>query len=144
MTKYWKKENKIDLELATTFEDLAKIALSILDRMPKPIVQVCGPITSGGTGSTNENIKILKKAIKELVSKGANVFDQTVFEESLWRILKTPYAKGKDHLLEAFYLPLFESGLIATLDFLPNWESSYGAVWEHNKAQQLDIQIIYL
>lgn len=76
--------------------------------------------------------------------RGVNVFDQTVFEESLWRILKTPYAKGKDHLLGTFYLPLFESGLIVTLDFLPNWESSYGAVWEHNKAQQLGLQIIYL
>ena len=50
-----------------------------------------------------------------------------------------------DHaLLEEFFLPVFESGLVHTFYMLPDWESSTGASWEHVQAQRLSIDIVYL
>lgn len=54
-------------------------------------------------------------------------------------------AIGYDHdLLEYFYKPIFESGLIKRLIFLPNWETSYGCKWEMDLALKLGIQIVVM
>lgn len=133
-----------DLTCAITFEDLLEIAFRILKKAPKPICMVCGPITSGGGGSVEENLKMLKNVIEKLAGVEMTVFDQTIFEESLWRITATPYCKGKDHLLEAFYLPILESGFLKKVYFLPDWRTSYGATWEHTQALKFGIEIVYL
>ena len=43
-----------------------------------------------------------------------------------------------------FYLPIFRSGVVSALYFMPGWESSNGAKWEHQVAEELCIKIIYL
>ena len=141
---YWTPFNIYDLMEATTFEGLFSIAHSILLRMPQPISMVCGPITSGGTGTKEGNIKVFKKTIKELSDKNINIFSQMPFEKPMWAIQKTDYYRGGYHILEAFYLPIFESGLVKKFFFIRGWESSMGAKWEHEQAKRLGIEIVYL
>jgi len=79
------------------------------------------------------------------MEEGICVFDQMPFEVPMQRI-KARYPSGAlnmDLLLD-FYLPIFERGFIETLYFLPDWETSFGARWEHEQAQRLNMKIIYL
>jgi len=141
---YWTPFNVFDLKYAKTFEDLFDVAHSVLLRMPQPISMVCGPITSGGLGTREENLEVFKKTINNLSKKKIIVFSQMPFEEPMWKIQTTPYYKGGCHTLEGFYLPVFESGLIKRLYFIRGWESSLGATWEHAQAKRLRIEIVYL
>lgn len=141
---YWTPFNIFDLMESDTFEALFSVAHSILLRMPQPVAMVCGPISSGGKGSKEENLKIFKKTIKELSDKKIMIFSQMPFEEPMWRIQKTAYYKGGYHTLEGFYLPIFESGLIKRFYFIRGWEGSFGAKWEYAQAKRLGIEIVYL
>lgn len=134
-----------DMEKAKTFEDLVPIAMRVIARIGPPMEIVCGPISSGGTKSLQGNLEILKSHIELLEYRGIKIFNQWPFEEAFWRIIgdKT-YFKGGSHLLDAFYLPIFKSGFITTLNFVPNWESSFGAQWEHRQALKLNLDIVYL
>lgn len=143
MSNYWKDNHYRKLEKASDFKDMLKIAFDILENIPKPITQVCGPISTGGKGSIEENLKMFPKAAEWLSKKGHNVFVQAPFENPIQRIKRVydgyPYA-----LLDKFYLPLFKSGMIDNFAFLPGWQSSTGAKWEHDQAQKLGINILYL
>ena len=142
MNKYWTVEDEHDLFRARIFEELCTIAMRIILRMPKPIGQVCGPITTGGRGSVEANLKAMEEAIQKLQSEGKNIFDQSPFEGSMAMIKKLPYYRGQ--LLETFYLPLFKGGFVQTLYFLPDWQSSQGATWEHDRAKDFNLEIVYL
>ena len=144
LEKYWKRKDKADLLKAKTFVRLQKIAMRVIRRMPQPVGEVCGPITSGGYGDKNKNIRAFKAAIKKLIVQGNNIFNQMPFEDSMERILRTPVFKGGDQLLAEFYLPIFKSGLIKTLYFMDNWKTSFGARYEHRQAKKLHIPIFYL
>ena len=133
------------VERAETFEELVEVALEILDQMPHPVGIVCGPITNGGFGSVEANIAEFKDRIKQLKAEGMIIFDQMPFEPHMWRIKETPYYDARrDHLLEDFYGRLFENEHLATFYFIPGWEGSYGARWEHERARQLEKEIVYL
>lgn len=57
--EHWTDSERELLETARlrgTFADLAAIALTILPRLPKPVGQVCGPISTGGLGSIEANL----------------------------------------------------------------------------------------
>lgn len=132
------------LEKATTFEELAEIALKTLEAMPQPIGMVSGPISTGGLGSKEENIEVFQKVINWLQDAGISIFDQMPFEKHMWRIIQTPYYKKENQLLEKFYLPIFESGFVKMMYFIPGWQSSVGAKWEHERVIRLGIEIILL
>lgn len=143
--EYITQRNRRILEKAKTFSHLVPVAFDIIKRMPGPIGQVCGPISTGGTGSLEKNLEKMSRAINSLKVKGIIIFDQMPFQKPMRRI-RNAY---KDEswrlvLLEGFYLPLFESGLVETLYFLPDWESSHGASWEHTQAKRLGIKRVYL
>ena len=144
LEKYWKRKDKADLLKARTFTRLCKIALRVIRRMPKPVGEVCGPITSGGYGNKKQNVRAFKATIKKLIVQGNNIFNQMPFEDSMERILRTPVFRGGDQLLVEFYLPIFESRLITTFYFMANWKTSVGARWEHRQAKRLKIPIVYL
>lgn len=134
-----------DMFNAKTFEDLSKIALRIIKKMPRSVGIVSGPISNGGAGSVEKNLEIFKETIERLRRAGENVFDQMPFEEHMFRISQDKtYFKGEDQLLQKFYLPLFESGFIQTMYFIRGWQTSYGAKWEHGQAIRLSIGIRYL
>lgn len=144
MENYWTVEDEHDVFRARTFEELCSIAMRIILRMPKPVGQVCGPISTGGSGSIPENLKVMAEAIQKLQGEGKNIFDQIPFEGPMELIKKLPHYKGGYHLLEAFYLPLFKGGFMQTLYFLPDWQSSQGATWEYMRAKEFGLEIVFL
>jgi hypothetical protein len=135
------------LKEAKSYDDLAIVGMEVLKSMPSPICQVCGPISSGGFGSIKKNLEAFDKVIQKLVDQGMSVFDQMPFEDSMQRIRSLDTGSAEDtnnKLLKGFYLPIFESGLINTLYFIPGWESSHGATWERKQASRLGIRIVDL
>lgn len=143
--KYWKDEDWSDLDKSESVKDLYIIAIRILGRMEKPLSQVCGPISTGGKGNVKDNLLEFNNKIKELQEKGFNVFDQMPYEDPMYRMMVN-FSKEEymENILTDFYLPLFESGHIKELYFLPDWKSSHGATWEHEQAKRLGIKIKYV
>jgi hypothetical protein len=143
--QYWGDDNFKAISDARTIKEVYMVALNILSKMPDEVAQVCGPVTSGGKESVEENLKYLNKAICELQEKGVDVFDQMPFEETFHRIVNDETTNQKyENILHDFYEPLFTLNRIKILYFVPGWESSRGANWEHDKASELGITISYL
>lgn len=146
--KHWKPEHFEKLSQINSYEELLRIAIDILQKMPQPISQVCGPLTSGGKGSISANADCFRKTILKLNEQEHNIFDQAPFEKIIQKIRANQNhllpEESNQQLLESFYLPLFKSGFIKKLFFIPGWESSHGAKWEHEKAKEFGIEIIYL
>lgn len=142
--EYWKPEDWKDISEASSVKDLFVVALRILSRMPEVLAQVCGPISTGGKGSVDANLEEFNNKIKELQNKGLNIFDQMPFETPMYKMMVN-YSKNEYmySILNDFYLPLFETGRIKELYFLPDWKSSKGANWEHEQAKRLNIKINY-
>ncbi len=144
---YWTKHLTKTVNQAASFKELSHVAISILNIMPRPIGWVCGPITNGGQGSIKANLKTFDRVICHLNQQHKNMFNQLPFGDDLNRINNTlnQYNIGeKTDLLQGFYMPIFTSGLIDTVYFIPDWESSAGAHWEHQQLIKLDINIVYL
>ncbi|HBM45619.1 MAG: hypothetical protein UT05_C0005G0049 [Parcubacteria group bacterium GW2011_GWF2_38_76] len=142
MEKYWKSSDLEDLEKAKTFEELADIAIRVIKRMPQPVVQVCGPMTTGGK-SFKENMEFFENSIKFLRIKGFSVFNQIAFEEAMHRIVKSDYPPVYcRELLEIFYGKILRSGLIKKTFFLPKWWGSRGAIWERMVSIHERIEIL--
>lgn len=147
----WTEADLKSIEGITSYTELAKVAISILSRLfqsGKRIVQVCGPMNTGGRGSLEENMKIFNVVIDHLVERGEVVFDQRPFEKIMERIKMIRKTVGYPYdLLEEFYGPIFESGYVDILFFIPGWnksensEGSIGAQWEYKKAGRCGIAI---
>jgi hypothetical protein len=144
--KYWSEKDWEDLEKAEKVSDLFVIAERILDKIEKPFGQVCGPIGNGGLGSVEANLNAFNETIKKLQKEGHNIFDQMPFEAPMQRFKKMAVDQQKiyDSIMNDFYGPIFHSGKISRFYFMPNWKTSKGAEWEHEKAKELGIEIIYL
>ncbi|MDP3014937.1 MAG: DUF4406 domain-containing protein [bacterium] len=133
------------IKKSKTFYELVIIGRGILYRMSDPISQVCGPISTGGNGSVEENLGTLAKAIKFLTEKEISVFNQLPFEKTFDKIMRNYKTSSYDTpILEEFYGPVFESGKIKNVYFLPGWRKSVGARWEYNYAKKLGIKTIFL
>jgi hypothetical protein len=142
---YWTEKDFEDLNNAKTAKDMYVIASNIFSRMPRPIVQICGPIATGGLGDLDSNLHAFNEEIKKLQEKGLNVFDQMPFEMPMQELKKDLKPGGYAYsILDDFYLPIFKSGLIGTFYFMSNWQTSKGATWEHGLAKELGIEIKYL
>ncbi len=143
--QYWTEKDLIELEQTEDMPQMLAIGLRVLKRMPQPVGQVCGPISTGGRGSILANLIAFNEAIVFLQAEGKHVFDQMPFEQPMGRVkAQVPDGEYATMLLTDFYQPLFETGLIKIFYFLPDWESSVGACWEHNQALKLGIEIVYL
>jgi hypothetical protein len=142
LSNYWTDEEKLALEKAETFQHLTEVALLILNKMPQPIVQVCGPISTGGAGSMEKNMRRFQLAIDFLAGEGLNTFDQLPFQDAMMRI-STHLNDGTYDMdiLEIFYRGIFESGHIKKGYFLPDWQSSVGATWERNLLTKIGLPI---
>lgn len=143
--EYYDLHDMDEIATAQTYSELLPVGFRVLRRMPDGAAMICGPISSGGTGSMAENIERFKRAIEVVARSSVPVFTQMPFEAAMQRI-KDRGGAGSDasSLLTTFYRPLFESGRIKRLYFLPNWEGSFGARWEHEEALHLGMGIIYL
>jgi hypothetical protein len=143
--RYWTDEDKRSSANIKTFSALAEMALQIMKRMPPRVHAVSGPITTGGLGNAKDNMALFKKTTEDLaIEKGLNVLSWVPFEDIIVSILKewkkaNPDEKYCMPLLDDFYLPLFESGLISDIHFIYGWDSSMGARWEHDQCVRLNI-----
>ncbi|MBI5732745.1 DUF4406 domain-containing protein [Candidatus Jorgensenbacteria bacterium] len=144
MERYFTFDDLNNMKAAKTFSGLSIVAMRIIKRMPQPVAMVSGPLSTGGLGSFKENLIVFEEAVQKLSGQGLYVFNQLPFEEHMWRIAQAPAYRGADELLEEFYLPIFESGLVKSIYFIKGWETSYGASWEHRHAERLNIECIYL
>ena len=144
--QYWIKEDWENLEKVESTGDLYVIAQNIISKMPKPFVQVCGPIATGGLGSIEANLNTFNETIKKLQNEGIVIFDQMPFEEPMQKLKARLYSKGEymNSILTDFYYPIFESGQVSAFYFMPGWQTSFGAKCEHEKVKELGIKIVYL
>lgn len=143
--QYWTEENFETLEKTQTIQEVLAVAQDVISRMPDDLAQVCGPVTSGGKGSIEENLKFLDSVIDELHEQGVHIFDQMPYEETFQRIAYSKTSdQNHDDILTEFYEPIFRSGKIKTLYFVPGWESSKGSNWEYAKAKELGIEIKHI
>lgn len=132
---YFTKEDQQELEVAPTFVALRDIALRVLKRMPPGVSMICGPISSGGLGSVEKNLERFVRAINLMASRGENVFTQIPFERPMQRIKED----NEGILLETFYRPIFASGRVVRLCFMPDWRTSRGTQWELARAFELGL-----
>lgn len=141
MIHYWESGDYKALHEAKEYADLLPIALRILDRMPPPIVLVAGPISTGGSGSIEENLHILSAAIDLVYSKGISVLDQNPFEDKMQELRESHNPDGSSlPLLEAVHQKILESGKINKVYFLPDWQTSIGSKWEYEQCKRLRIK----
>ena len=149
MIKYYSNEDLRKIKEATNYKQLRYIAMGILDKMCneyplRPIAMICGPISANDNRSRKENLEIFSRAIDRISAGGLLVFNQMPFENDMERIYKSDPALQGIRLLEEFYSLIFFSGFIRLMCFLPGWEKSVGATWEHKQAKRLNIPFIYL
>jgi hypothetical protein len=141
------KENRPRGSQADSFSDLCRLALLDLQKIGRAGI-VCGPITTGGRGSAEENMRAITAVVLHLENQGVRIFSQTTYEATLWTLKDQWEMSGNPGycmpILMDFYLPLFQSGYICKAYFLPNWESSFGARWERKQFAHLQIEIIDL
>lgn len=145
MHEHWTNTEVEALKRASTFEQTADIAIVILASMralDQPVVQICGPMSTGGLGNLNRNLAYFQRAIDVASEKGLTVFNQIPFQQAIDRIDQV--SKNGQYcmdILEVFYRRVFESGHISKTLFLPDWQSSIGATWERNLVAELGIPI---
>lgn len=141
----WTESDIPIINSASNFKELAAHTLKVIKRLETPAIMVSGPISTGGKGSRDENLKVYAKAIEYLRNKNLLVFNQIIVEDLILSHLKKWQAEGNTGycmpILEEFYLPLFKSGMVSRLMFMPGWQSSFGAKWERNIAKSLSIEI---
>ena len=141
---YWTKEVELTSNNAKDFKELSVIGINILKNLPNKTILVCGPISTGGLGSIEANLYKLNATVHKFIKNGESVFDQTPFEDVVIKLRKKLNDINGQKTLNDFYLPLFKSGYIKEVRFLPDWKSSKGATWEHNLAKKLGIKITYI
>jgi hypothetical protein len=146
--EFWTQEEIDLIAVADSFERAAEIAVTVLERMKKdgrPIVEVCGSISTGGLGTIEKNIERFEKAVNSAKEHGLLVFDQIPFETAIFRLRAVSEIDGYcTDILDIFYNRIFMTGMIDQCLFLPDWESSGGARWEYEKAKELGITIVDL
>jgi hypothetical protein len=135
------------IEAATSFPSLVEIAISVIARNrihSLPVVQVCGPMASGG-GKLDENAAKIARTIAALRKKGLTVFSQVPFQRGMLNFTTVEdYMRNPHELLDGFYGRLFRGRHIQALTFIKGWENSFGCRWEHDTGKALDMHISFL
>jgi hypothetical protein len=130
-----------------SFDALADAAHEKLLLLGRGTGLVSGPITTGGLGSKDENLLLFGHTIDRL-RQTYKLFDQRPFEHAIHRLRVNWVAAGNagycDPILHVFYRRVIHSGLIGYAFFIPGWESSVGARWEHDELRKAGARIEYL
>ncbi|HRH26178.1 MAG TPA: hypothetical protein PLF31_01760 [Candidatus Paceibacterota bacterium] len=132
---YWTSVEEEAVESAKSMNELADIALGVLESMAaqkKPIVEICGAMSTGGfENDIKQNMALFEAMIDAATEKGHIVFNQLVFQRAMDRFRPDPSVKHYAwEILDVFYGKVFASGYIGQLFFSPNWFTSVGASWE--------------
>jgi len=148
--RYWTNTDRTDLENAGSFGQLAEIAIEIMSRWPCAVEMVSGPISTGGVGSIDGNRKVFEKVIEALcATERLAVFSQMPFEDKMVDLYKKWHTENPDEkycmpILTDFYERVFSSGKVTRLNFINDWQSSFGARWEHDGCGRWKIVRRYL
>ncbi len=144
--KIWVAREREAMNKATSLHDLAEIAIRALQFIHQTcdgeIVQICGPMSTGGLGNLKNNMDRFDFAVMKAEEMGVIVFNQAHFQDAMIRVIR--FKEGQPYcvdLLEVFYRRVFESGFISRTLFLPDWSTSVGAIWEREVAQSLGIAV---
>lgn len=84
---YYNKNHFEAMDRAREFNRLFPIAQTILEKLDRPTIQVCGPISTGKHDIAT-NIRVFEGTIKKLLKEGKKVFNQTPFESVMGRLRK--------------------------------------------------------
>lgn len=131
-----------------SYPEAADVAKAVANRLhangTHTVYQVCGPISTGGRGSREANMKYFSQAIDFGIENGLVIFDQRPFESVIKRLSPEHTETSYDlRILTDFYEPLFRSGRVGCLLFLPGWETSRGARWERQMGRSLGLRVEY-
>jgi hypothetical protein len=131
------------------FSELRELALEVMSRHGTKVHMVSGPITTGGLGDPTLNLKLFVLVIEHMHESGAPVFSQMPFERKMGEFQRHwyrcyPNSKYCTPILEDFYGPVMGSGMVHTLNFIPDWHTSFGARWEHERCAKWKIRRRYL
>lgn len=134
---------------ANSFAELAEIGIAKISQLGTCGI-VCGPISTGGFGNAEQNFRAFGLVIDALKGLGMKIFDQRPYEQALGK-LRLKWEEGQQKpcgycmpILEEFYAPVFDTCLVERAWFLPGWESSTGAKWEHEHLHDLGARFRYV
>lgn len=139
----WTDEELGALSGATSLHAIADHAVAHLTRlaaMGEEVVQLCGPMSTGGLGCLERNMERFAAAVLQLHEAGYLVFNQIPLQDRI--IVATDHHAGGPYcmdILEILYRRIFESGHVVQAFFLPDWQSSTGARWEYDFVQRCGI-----
>lgn len=143
---YWCNDDFVALEESQSFRAVGAVFYRVLLRMVRsgagPIYQVCGPITTGGLGSTELNYALMRRAVAHLREEGYTVLDQTPLRPHVERLYRRwremfPHAPYCYEILDEIYAPTIDSGYVEVYHFIPKWNESTGSVWEFRRVHRL-------
>ena len=145
------EDQKTRINEAINFQELLLVGMEVLNNTiahhGEGLVEVCGPISTGGVGSREGNLEIFSDVVDRLKNDGHIIFDAVIFEKKIDRLTPLFMEEDEDYcwaLLNEFYLPIFESGAIEKFFFIHGWESSTWTTWEMEQAKRLDIPFVLL
>lgn len=145
---FWTERDLVRINEATQLSQVLEVCLTVIGRIPIPVAMVSGPITTGGFGSLEKNLKVFGAVIDELTKRGHHVFSQMPAEGFMVQLWRNWQVDGQESycwpLLDNFYRPLFRSRKIHTMFFIPGWDQSVGASWEYDECGKVGIQRIKL
>ena len=147
VTDHWLEHHYSLMRGCENLRHLAEVAigmaLNVRESSPDgKVYLVSGPMTTGGVGPFHANMHVFGNCITVARERGLTVFNQCPFQEGMIRILtlgKDPTYSASDKsypqsILDDFYWPFFEAGVLTHLLLMPTWSSSNGATQERNKA----------
>jgi hypothetical protein len=139
---------KAECARTESLTELGLLAISELRKFPEGSEIVSGPISTGGRGSIETNLKVFSETIVLLQKNGRPIFNQMPYEDQIFLFRKRwwegdPARTGKYYMpiLEDFYLPIFEQRMLNKAWFIPGWESSFGARWERERLVEIGVEI---
>lgn len=138
-----------DVLEASSFSELCTIAMPRFMELGEHVEMVCGPISTGGYGNAEKNFAVFGATVQKFIELGHVMFDQRPYEKTIGPLAKRwkedPANNGYCMpILLDFYAPLFATKRVKIGWFLPGWESSHGASWEHAELSALGAEIRYL
>lgn len=152
MERYYTRTHASALRRATTYEHLYAVGSQVLAGMQarygdgKTVVLICGPMTTGGLGDLERNMRLFRSAINVFYGHRYATTDEVPFsqipcQDGIKTVSKfDPTAPYDERILTDFYRRLFQLQIIKRFYFLRGWQGSRGACAEMRYAKELSIE----
>lgn len=134
------------LARAGSFRAMSIVPIRVLERLSaegRPVVQLSGPMTTGGLGNPDLNFRLYREAVRHAYDRMVNVHDVTAYKAPLDHLcgqlpMGNPYPWD---LLNDFYAPMFQSQYVTHLWLLPGWNTSTGSAFEVVEASMNGVRV---